>query len=55
MRLALQPCRKYAAKNPLTYLAPVTVDSRESCICFERAEARNWLDGDGNLRPGIEL
>jgi hypothetical protein len=48
-------CRKCAAHNPLVYFAPVTFDGAGTCICFDCAQARNWLDADGDLRPGVEL
>lgn len=48
-------CRKCSAENPAVYLAPVTADGKGTCICFDCAKARNWLDQNGDLRPGIEL
>lgn len=48
-------CRKCGKADPLSYFAPVVVDGTGTCICFDCAEARHWLDRDGNLRPGVEL
>jgi hypothetical protein len=48
-------CRKCGKTNPPVYLAPVTTEAEGSCICLDCAKARQWLDSDGNLRPGIEL
>ena len=48
-------CRKCSAQNPVVYFAPVTVDGKGTCICFDCAKARNWLDQNGDLLPGIEL
>lgn len=50
-------CRKCGSANPPVYLAPVLVpgDLAGTCICFNCANARGWLDRDGNLKPGIKL
>lgn len=48
-------CRKCGRTNPMAYLAPVVIEAEGTCICQDCAEARQWLDRDGNLRPGIEL
>lgn len=48
-------CRKCGRTKPPVYFAPVTIEGEGSCICFSCAEARHWLDRDGNLRPGVEL
>ena len=48
-------CRKCAVENPMTYLAPVALDGRGTCICLPCARSRGWLDRDDNLRPGITL
>lgn len=47
-------CRKCDAKNPLVFFAPINV-APYSCVCFDCAKARQWLDVDGNLKEGIEL
>jgi hypothetical protein len=48
-------CRKCGASNPVIFLAPVIVKGSCSCICLDCAEARSWLDPDGNLKSGVEL
>ncbi|WP_164871493.1 MULTISPECIES: hypothetical protein [Paracoccus] len=48
-------CRKCGTTNPPVYLAPVTVGGAGTCICIGCAEARGWLDRDGNVKPGIAL
>lgn len=48
-------CRKCGRTNPPVYFAPVTREGEGSCICFDCADARQWLDRDGTLRPDIEL
>ncbi|KPN63038.1 hypothetical protein SAMN04488527_11057 [Aliiroseovarius crassostreae] len=48
-------CRKCGASNPVIFLAPVIVTGSGTCICLDCAEAREWLDPDGNLKAGIEL
>ncbi len=48
-------CRKCGASNPVIFLAPVIVKGSCSCICLDCAEARFWLDPDGNLKAGVEL
>ena len=49
-------CRKCDAVNPMVYFAPVSVaPTPATCICFNCAQARQWLDSDGNLRDGVEL
>ncbi|WP_157994931.1 hypothetical protein [Paracoccus tegillarcae] len=50
-------CRKCGRLNPWAYFAPV-IDPYlpiGTCICLSCAEARGWLDRDGNLKPGITL
>ncbi len=57
-RTAILPrmtCRKCGASNPVIFLAPVIVKGSCSCICLDCAEARSWLDPDGNLKAGVEL
>lgn len=49
-----QHCRKCNRKNPWVFFAPISVEPY-SCICFDCAEARDWLDADGNIAKGIEL
>ena len=41
----------------MVMLAPVVLsgDPVGTCICMDCAQARGWLDRDGNLKPGIEL
>ena len=34
---------------------PLPADPVGTCICMDCAQARGWLDRDGNLNPGIEL
>jgi hypothetical protein len=48
-------CRKCGASNPVIFLAPVIVKGSGTCICLDCAEARSWLDPDGNLKLGVEL
>lgn len=48
-------CRKCEAINPMVYLAPVVVDGAGSCICLDCADARGWVDRDGNLCEGVKL
>ncbi|MCZ0811864.1 hypothetical protein N5A93_06445 [Roseovarius sp. EGI FJ00037] len=48
-------CRKCGTSNPVIFLAPVVVAGAGTCICLDCAEARRWLDPDGNLKPGITL
>jgi len=48
-------CRKCDAVNPVVYFAPVSLSGYSTCICFDCADARQWLDKDGNLREGVEL
>ena len=48
-------CRKCGTANPLVYFAPVVVSESGTCICFNCAKARNWLDPDGNLRADVHL
>lgn len=48
-------CRKCGTSNPVIFLAPVIVKGSSSCNCLDCAEARSWLDPDGNLKPGVEL
>ncbi|WP_408595303.1 hypothetical protein ACIPCF_18855 (plasmid) [Paracoccus marcusii] len=48
-------CRKCGTTNPPVYLAPVTVGRAGTCICIGCAEARGWLDRDGNVKKGIAL
>lgn len=49
-------CRKCDALNPMVYFAPVSVaPNPATCICFECASARQWLDRDGNLKEGVTL
>ena len=47
-------CRKCDTKNPMVFFAPVSV-APYSCICFDCAKSRQWLDADGNLRKGVSL
>ena len=49
-----QHCRKCNTANPMAFFAPVNV-APYSCICFDCAKSRNWLDQDGNLAKGVEL
>lgn len=53
--LAPMTCRKCGTSNPVIFLAPVVVAGAGTCICLDCANARQWLDADGNLKPGIEL
>lgn len=55
--LATLTCRKCGRVNPMAYLALIILpgDDAGTCICFNCAEARGWLDRDGNLKPGITL
>lgn len=50
-------CRKCPAVNPTVYFAPVMTPDNEdgSCICFNCASGRRWLDQDGNLKPEVSL
>lgn len=48
-------CRKCGRSNPPVYLAPVTLEGAGTCICFNCAEARGWLDAAGNLKPEVSL
>ena len=48
-------CRKCEAVNPMVYLAPVVIDGAGSCICLDCADARGWIDGNGNICEGVEL
>lgn len=50
-------CRKCGRINPIVCLAPVALagDREGTCICLDCADARGWLDRDGNLKTGIEL
>lgn len=49
-------CRKCGIANPLVYFAPVVAHGyRGTCICFDCAARRGWLDLDGNLKSGIVL
>ena len=48
-------CRKCGRINPPVYFAPVAIEGEGSCICYACAAARQWLDQDGNLLPGVEL
>ena len=48
-------CRKCGTANPQVYFAPVVVSESGTCICFNCAKARNWLDPHGNLRPDVQL
>lgn len=48
-------CRKCDAVNPLVYFAPVTIEAKGTCVCFDCAKARQWLDANGDLRPDIQL
>ncbi|AUH35729.1 hypothetical protein [Paracoccus tegillarcae] len=55
--LSVMSCRKCGRLNPWAYFAPV-IDPYlpiGTCICLSCAEARGWLDRDGNLKPGITL
>jgi hypothetical protein len=49
-----QHCRKCNTANPMVFFAPINV-APYSCICFDCAKSRNWLDQDGNLAKGVEL
>ena len=49
-----QHCRKCNTANPMVFFAPVNV-APYSCICFDCAKSRNWLDQDGNIAKGVEL
>ena len=58
-------CRKCESKNPIVYFAPVIVPSLmardntpqypATCICLSCAKSRGWLDGDDNLKSGVQL
>ena len=48
-------CRKCGSLNPMVYFAPVVADRAGTCICYDCAQARQWLDRDGNLKAGIAL
>lgn len=48
-------CRKCGRSNPPIYLAPVTLEGTGTCICFTCADARGWLDANGNLKTGVTL
>lgn len=48
-------CRKCGASNPLIFVAPIIVKGSGTCIFLDCAEARKWLDPDGNLKPSVEL
>jgi hypothetical protein len=51
---ANQNCRKCGAVNPLVFFAPINVEPY-SCICFDCAKARGWINQDGNIKDGVEL
>ena len=55
--LPVLTCRKCGSVNPMVMLAPVILpgDPVGTCICMDCAQARGWLDRDGNLKPGITL
>ena len=49
-------CRKCDAVNPMVYFAPVNVaPTPATCICFDCANARQWLDSEGNVRKDVNL
>lgn len=50
-------CRKCNAKNPVVYYAPVVTEKCKigTCICLNCVKINNWLDGNENLKQGIEL
>lgn len=49
-------CRKCATVNPMVYLAVVVINDTEStCVCFDCANAKGFLDRDGNIKEGYEL
>lgn len=55
--LPVLTCRKCGSVNPMVMLGPVIVPGATvgTCICMDCAQARGWLDRDGNLKPGITL
>lgn len=55
LKLPQLTCRKCGVKNPLVYFAPVSVNGKGTCICFNCAESRNWLDVNGNIKKGVTL
>lgn len=53
-------CRKCEVKNPIVYYAPVALPNNEgvhegTCICYNCADERNWIDDMGKVKEGIEL
>ena len=55
--LPVLTCRKCGSVNPMVMLVPVVLPAAPvgTCICMDCAQARGWLDREGNLKPGIEI
>lgn len=53
---SIMKCRKCEVENPIVYFAPVNVaPTPATCICFDCANARQWLDSEGNLKRDVQL
>jgi len=49
-------CRKCGVVNPVTFFAPVECGTDCTCICYECANKRGWIDNrTGNLRSDVTL
>lgn len=49
-------CRYCWCKNPIVYFAPVAVNGKGTCICFDCAVAKNWVyKNSGEIKRGVSL
>ena len=53
---AQMTCRKCETVNPVVFFAPVNVAPfPATCICFDCAKARQWVDQNGDLKKDVTL
>lgn len=48
-------CRKCETRNPWVYFGPVSIDGVGSCVCYDCADSRGWLNADGTIKKGYKI
>lgn len=48
-------CRKCEKRNPMVYFAPVSIAGKGTCVCFECAKSKGWINSHGDIKTGITL
>lgn len=52
---ARMECRYCGTENPFVYFGPCNGLWERTCVCFDCAKDKRWLDADGDLRPDVTL